>query len=104
MFFLPAKFVSVVRKKTDKWEIFQDTKFKGETWFQQSAHSPKKPTARTAHEEFVRNLPTFPVTGGRFFGGCCLSGRFRYLEVETNMQPRKPNLRVKRSLESISET
>ena len=102
--FLSAEFDSVLRKKTDKWEILQDTKFKGKTLFKQSAHSPTKPKAFTAHEEFVGNLPTFPVTRGYFCGGCCLSASFRYLEVETNMQTRKPNLYVKLSVESISET
>ena len=48
--------------------------------------------------------PLFQLPEDVFFGGCCLSGRFRYLEVETNMQPRKPNLHVKLPLESISET
>ena len=56
----------------------------------------------------TRNLseisPLFQLPEDVFFGGCCLSGRFRYLKVETNMQPRKPNLHVKLSLESISET
>ena len=56
----------------------------------------------------TRNLseisPLFQLPEDVFFRGCCLSGRFRYLEVETNRQPRKPNLHVKLSLESISET
>ena len=48
--------------------------------------------------------PLFQLPEDVFFGGCCLSGRFRYLKIMTNMQPRKPNLHVKLSLESISET
>ena len=91
-------------KRPTNGKYFETPNSRGKPGLNKAPIARKKPKARTAHEEFVRNLPTFPVTGERFFGGCCLSGRFRYLKVETNMQPRKPNLHVKLSLESISET
>ena len=58
---------------------------------------------------FRRNLSEisslFQLPEGVFFVGCCFFGRFRYLEVETNMQPCKPNyLHVKLSVENIVGT